>query len=625
MMLCRWQNLYIGLLLFTLAFPLSIKAQDKVDSLRSQLDNLETYDAQYLSTILELCGLVERSLDANQIPGLTSKGLETAKVLKDTLSLVKLYGFSGDFLWRTGMLTESAEKFNEIRLLAERSENRDWKALSFNGLGTVYYLMSEYDNAKKYYQLGIQSLLSDSTLLIRLYNNLANVYSITEQSDSVLYYYGLVLEYEQTHKDNSNTSITHGNLAIAYSQIGDQKKSDEHSKLAVVQAIESGDPYQNSVVYQTLAGLIYETQPRKAIMYYRKGLEYSQTAGVSESVIEFMENLAYMYDDIGNIDSAYYFIDMAFALTDSLENERKSKTISEIESSFEWAKEKIAEEHELSLAMVAKLKKELKQKVFSYVMWAVIIALAIILFILVHANLARARINRKLETSNITKDRFFSLIAHDLRSPLSGAIGLSEIIGDETEKLQGNRINYYAKSLNSTLNEVNSLVDNLLQWAQAETGRMSFVPENNNIQELVASTIVLLKDVFEIKDVEVKNQIPDNLILNCDKNMLSAIFRNILSNSSKFTESGGQIVVSSKIQSTYVEIVISDTGKGISPENLADLFDQKNAFTTLGTRQERGTGLGLLLCKDFMIRHSGTIRAESVEGKGTQIILHFPV
>lgn len=257
-------------------------------------------------------------------------------------------------------------------------------------------------------------------------------------------------------------------------------------------------------------------------------------------------------------------------------------------------------------------------------MWVVIIALAVILFVLVHANLARARINKQLEASNITKDRFFSLIAHDLRSPISGAIGLSEVIRDGTEDIKNSRLNYYSKSLNSTLNEVNSLIENLLQWSHNETGRMSYYPKGQNVFEVIENTISLLKDVFAFKEIEVVNQVPNDLIIFSDSNMLSAIFRNILANSSKYTDTGGRVVISSDKLSASTEIYIEDNGIGIPSEKLNDLFNQKFAYSTPGTRQEQGTGLGLMLCKEFMTRHDGAIKVESIEGKGTKIILQFP-
>ncbi|MEA1875800.1 MAG: tetratricopeptide repeat-containing sensor histidine kinase [Bacteroidota bacterium] len=618
----RWFFLFLALA--TSVTSWSAFSQDSVKILRLELDNMEPASSQYLPTIIRLCEIVKRTDEAYLIPGLKTKGLIEAESRADTISMVRLYNLLGDYYWRSGLLTESAEEYNKIRILAERSCNDEWKALSFNGIGTVYYLMTDYSKALKYYQQGAQIVRDDSVLLMKFYNNIANVYSMTDQMDSVLFYYNLVLKYDLAHGDLLKLSRTHNNLSLAYSGLDNRVKASEHAGLALDIARKANDPYLLAVIYEMLAVLDYDNNTPKAVTYFKEAIKYAETIGSNDRLLGLLERLVNHYQDNFNTDSSYFYLVEAYLLRDSLETDRKNRTVNEIESSFDWAMKQMIIERETYQAELEKQSRNSRQKNFLYVMGIVLLALVVILYFFFRTNRIKASINRQLEASNATKDKFFSLIAHDLRGPLSGAIGLSEVVRDKTNQLPDSHLSRCAISLNNSINDLYGLTENLLTWAQTESGRISFEPTSFNIHELANEAVSLSKELCLSKGISISNTIPIDLILTVDKNMISTIFRNLISNSLKYTDSGGQIVLSSTMIKGFVQIIISDTGCGISAERVKSLFDPGKVYTTLGTRNERGSGLGLLLCKEFVNRHQGSIRVESQLGKGTRIIMDLP-
>jgi len=622
MNLSRWSFLLIAFAVIVTSWP--VFSQDSVKILRVEIDNMEASSSQYIPSIIKLCEKVRRTEEVYLLPGLINRGLIEAENIADTASMVNLHNLLGDYYWRTGLLTESAEEYNKIRILAERSSNDKWKALSFNGIGTVYYLMTDYSKALKFYWRGARIARSDSALLMKFYNNIANVYSMTEQMDSVLFYYNLVLKYDLAHGDLLKLSRTHNNLSVAYSGLDNCEKASEHACLALDIAKKADDPYLLAVAYEILAVLNYENNTPKAVTYFKEAIINAEIIGSYDRLLGLLERLVDHYQDSFNTDSAYYYLGEAYLLRDSLEADRKNRKVNEIESSFDWAMKQMIVEREAYKAELKKQSKSIRQKILNYVMGIGLLAFAVILYIFYRTNRIKASINKQLEANNATKDRFFSLIAHDLRSPLSGAVGLSEIVRDETNQLPDNYLSRCAISLNNSLIDLYGLTENLLTWAQSESGGISFHPASFNIHNLADEAVSLSKELCVSKGISISNTIPKDIILTVDKNMISTIFRNLISNSSKYTDSGGEILVSSTLIKGFIEIVISDTGSGISEDRVKSLFDPSKIFTTLGTRNERGSGLGLLLCKEFVNRHQGSIKVESQLGKGTRMILSFP-
>lgn len=228
-----------------------------------------------------------------------------------------------------------------------------------------------------------------------------------------------------------------------------------------------------------------------------------------------------------------------------------------------------------------------------------------------------AEVNEQLKELNASKDKFFSIIAHDMKSPFTGLLGYSELLKNEASEMDKKKIIEYSENLYKNLKNTYNLLENLLNWASLQTGRMTFNPEKVDLFLLVQGIIDLLKVNSNTKNIALKNKVAINTTVRADKNMLRTVIYNIVSNSIKFTNRGGEVVISSKRTNGFVEIFVSDNGVGIPENSLNLLFKLASNVTTKGTEMERGTGLGLLLCKEMIDKHNGKISVESVEGKGT--------
>ena len=230
----------------------------------------------------------------------------------------------------------------------------------------------------------------------------------------------------------------------------------------------------------------------------------------------------------------------------------------------------------------------------------------------------------KLKDLNATKDRFFSIIAHDLKGPFNGIIGLSEILCEDAGNLNTSTISEYAGMINASALQTHRLLDNLLKWARMQEGKMSFNPVRNVLHKVVGEVILLFADLAERKKIVLVNQVPTQMTVDADTEMLKTIFRNLISNAVKFTNANGIVSIEATNKDATVEIVVADNGNGIRAEDICKLFKVDIAFSTRGTENERGTGLGLVLCKEFVEKHGGIITVESKPGKGSRFKLTLP-
>ncbi len=232
---------------------------------------------------------------------------------------------------------------------------------------------------------------------------------------------------------------------------------------------------------------------------------------------------------------------------------------------------------------------------------------------------------KNLKELNSMKDKFFSIIAHDLRNPLSVFHGITSYIKDRYEELDEEEIQDSINDLYTSADKLLNLLENLLAWARSQTGNMEFRPENTDLGEISMTVEYLFKESAKKKGIVIENNIPNNYYLLADRNMLSTIFRNLTSNSIKFTESGGKIKLDAHKDSYFTYIAISDTGTGMDKSTLDKLFNPGEKISTKGTRSEGGTGLGLLMVKEFVDRHNGEIKVESELGKGSVFKIKLPV
>lgn len=232
--------------------------------------------------------------------------------------------------------------------------------------------------------------------------------------------------------------------------------------------------------------------------------------------------------------------------------------------------------------------------------------------------------NVQLKALNADKDKFFSIIAHDLRNPLNTLRLLPEIIVQNIEKYSKDDILKVIRTQQNTMENLSALLENLLTWSRIRQGIIEYCPQQIDVKELIARNVTLLRPNAEQKQITLSSEIEEKTFVYADCHMVDTVVRNLLSNALKFTEPGGNITISAIQNDLAVEVSVSDTGIGIAEKHLPELFRIDTKYKRSGTANEPGTGLGLLLCKEFVKRNDGSIRVESEVGRGSTFKITLP-
>jgi PAS domain S-box-containing protein len=231
----------------------------------------------------------------------------------------------------------------------------------------------------------------------------------------------------------------------------------------------------------------------------------------------------------------------------------------------------------------------------------------------------------KLKIANATKDKFFSIIAHDLRSPFNSIIGFSELLLDEDSVLDPKQKDHIVKLIAESSKNTFNLLENLLNWSRSQTGNIQFKPDYQNLKKLINDTFVLAESIAKQKNIRLSNIVDSDIVVYVDENMLKTVLRNLISNAIKFTSKDGNVKVLVTKKQKNVNVSVIDSGIGIKKEKLQTIFNEVNFETTLGTENEKGHGLGLLLCKEFIEKHGSKIIVESEEGMGSNFSFTLPL
>ncbi len=236
--------------------------------------------------------------------------------------------------------------------------------------------------------------------------------------------------------------------------------------------------------------------------------------------------------------------------------------------------------------------------------------------------------SEKVTKINDSKNKFFSIIAHDIKSPFIGFLGLTQMLSEDIKQLSYEEIQELSKSMHKSANNLYELLENLLEWANIENGISEYKPKKLSVSEIVNKNIELHRDLLIQKNIELTNSITDSTEVLADKRMLNIILRNLISNAIKFTPHGGKIEIGiekNKLNPAFQTIYVKDNGLGMSESTIEKVFKINAKTSELGTDGEKGTGLGLILCKEFINKNNGEIWIESQEGQGSTFYFTLPI
>ena len=248
-----------------------------------------------------------------------------------------------------------------------------------------------------------------------------------------------------------------------------------------------------------------------------------------------------------------------------------------------------------------------------------------IIVLLISKSKTQKSANRLLNELNDSKDKFFSILAHDLKNPFQGLLGYTDLLKNDYESLDEDEVRQSISSLHSVTRNVYQLLEGLLEWSRAQTGRIEYNPTFFAISEEIFEVLSLAKENAKAKNIKLNSVIENSIKVYADRNMVNTIIRNLVANAIKFSNSGDCIELSAKLEKSFLIITVQDQGIGMGPEEVNSLFRIDVHHTTLGTSGEEGTGVGLILCKELVESNKGKIWAESEVGIGSKFIFSLPV
>lgn len=566
---------------------------------------------------------------------------------------------------------QALETFNEALYYCQLSKNYKTIGATYSMIGTIFRVNGVYSRAIEYF---IKSRLNYSKanysegdawasyLLGQIHADLRNSEKAMQYFQESLYKYkkladadgitdGIAICYEQIAKlnlelgnfDEANKYITmlleirtknksvYG-VTNVYSLLGKLEYLKGNYLLAETHLNNSLD-IKNGVlslhskpsVYMYLGLCAVKTGNfEKGIEELNKGLVIALSNNFKKNELEIYSKLAEIYSNTNNFKEAIFYKNQQIELQDLILFGEADVQIEQLQA-FHELDEKNRQIIELKKENEVNTLKIKEQRSYQVLMvFIIIFVILVAVFIYLFYTQLRKK-NDELKKLNTTTNKLFSIIAHDLRSPFNTILGFSNLLKTNAKDLETAKIVKFSDHINSAAVNTLALLDNLLNWAKSQTGQITFNPEKLNLQPIVNQTIAILKPTAEFKNITLSYIQSEAIEVYADQHMLKTILLNLITNAIKFTNLKGVIKINALHKNNAIEISVSDNGIGMNNETRNNLFTSNaNSATTLGTANEKGSGLGLILCKELIEKHVGTIWVTSEPNKGTTFYFTLP-
>lgn len=592
-----------------------------------------------------ISGVVEAQ-ESNQLDSLKNF-LATANQKDSCYLLIDI----GEIYFAEEDYSTSLDYFFSALKLSEGIHYTKASADAANSIGRVYYNLENFTDGLEYFKKAHDYFRENEDEQKRggVLNNIALIYYEIDSTEKSIEYYNKALTIKKEFKDTLNIGAIHHNLGLVYMNQNRYEEAVENLLASRQVFVELGKDKFAANTTNNIGRAYYKGgKYEEALSYFNQGLAEAKAIN---SAFLIMDNYKYQADCYAKMDiynEAYRFSNEHYKFKDSLLNIDKKKEIAEIQARYE--NEMLRKENETNTTII-------KMQYFGVVGVGIItILLAFLTYTLQKGNQQKKKANdllrnqkveiqekndvlsklneeiikqneaikvqkTELEELNGIKDKLFSIISHEFRSPLNSLKGTLTLL--KVGALTQEELNLISKELTDKINNTSIFLDNLLNWAKSQMQGIKAKPSNIDIKELADDNIILLQSLADKKKIRLKNNIDESISSYVDPNMMNLVLRNLISNAIKFSLKGGVIEVDIEPNSHLNTISVSDNGIGMSKENVKMLF-KVQSFTTRGTANERGTGLGLYISKNFIKANGGDIWVESEEGKGSTFKFTVP-
>ncbi|MDT8417467.1 MAG: tetratricopeptide repeat-containing sensor histidine kinase [Lutibacter sp.] len=676
------------IILFFLAFTSILLGQEaaEINKLKKELQQ-ELVDTSKVTIHLKIANLYLKDKPDSTLVNLT-KALKLAKKSEYQLMIAWVYNRFGYYNEHIGNFKDAIKNYQEAFLIYEKLKDKKRMARAYNSLGLNYSELYAEDRAIENYlkSLNLHKEILDEDGIASNYTNIGNLYYNEENYDlAEKYFRDALLIYEKLN-DKYGISSSYTNIANALADNGKVEEGLDYYKksIAIEQAL--GDQYGIAINYNNIGdSYINLKKYNEAMQFLEKAMKIADSLGERDLQSIVLLNISDVENKRKRFQSAIYAARESYAIADLIGNlDYKSENLLQASIAYEGLGDKALALERLkqytaikdSLLKMDRVKKiklfntlnELeksqytitdlsktsekaqlnyeKEKKYTHFLIIAVVIFAFLLILLIQQNASKKKAfnllefknyqvhkmkdeideqSDKLKQLNSTKDKFFSIIAHDLKNPFNSIAGFTDLMIENNEIYDAAKRLKFLKIIKGSTAKVSSLLDNLLIWASSQSGNLKFNPNNINLAHQVAGVISFLEIQAINKDISILNKVEKNVHVKADENMLDTILRNIISNAIKFTQPKGEIQIYSSLKNDFVEITIKDNGVGMTDAEMASIFSVNEINSNLGTSNEQGSGLGLILCKDFVESHGGKIWVESVVDEGSEFKFTLPV
>ena len=519
-----------------------------------------------------------------------------------------------------------AHEFLEKSLNYYKQTSDNGVGATLNGIALNYFEQNKNEKALLYFNelLSFYESISDSVGIAGVFNNRGMVFINLQDYRQASDNYSKALNLYRKLGDKRRQAVVLFNLATIEGNLLNYTGKIRYLTEAI-NILESIEFHRGVVKVQMSFAyhyLYYEVDFTKVEFYLEKALAAAEKNAFKDFVIDIYQ----LYSDLnvkkGNYKKAFEYEQINKLKRDSL-YKKNMESIADIRMKYETEKhekenELLKKEAQINVLTINK-QKNLRNYLVTFLI--LVLILAIIIYsrykFKLRTNKVLAEQKHQLEIANITKDKFFSIIAHDLKSPMATSNSLAGLLYSNYQELSDNQKYEIINTLKKSTAFTYILMENLLQWSLSQSGRMKFNPQKNDLGKIISNNLSLLSGNAQKKDLHLNFFIEKSTFVFADENMISLVVRNLISNAIKFSNPGGEVKINADIENDNITVSVEDNGIGISKEDLEKLFRIDVNITTIGKSKEKGTGLGLILCKEFVEKNNGKIWAKSELGNGS--------
>ncbi|NIM13369.1 MAG: tetratricopeptide repeat protein [Candidatus Aminicenantes bacterium] len=481
---------------------------------------------------------------------------------------------------------EALTNYQEAMKITEELGNNENAAWILNNMGTVYWELKQYQTALELYARGLKIMkeVESKIGIAQIIYNIACVYSKTGKHTEALQYDMKALELFQELENKGQIAYTYGSIGRDYRNLKDYPKALDYLDKGLKMAIELGVKVAEEAIYE----------------------EYTQ-----------------VYEAMGDYQNALLYHKRFKNISDDILNEDINERIAKKQVSYDL--ERTEKENQL----LKKNNQIQKMELISLTMLSVLV----LIIAIVTYNRYRTRkkaeqvlrvSEQKLKKMNAAKDKLFTIIAHDLGSPLNSLLLSAGHLENHFQSLGEEELEEFIHNIYKQTRDMSDLLENLLQWAMVQIGKIEQNPETVDFRLLTEETLEQIEYSAQKKKIHLASHIMENTFAWADKQMMKSVMRNLLANAVKYTHPGGEVKITSTDAGNRVEITVSDNGVGMDKEKAERLFMEEVHESTRGTASEKGTGLGLVLCKEFVEKNGGEIRVQSQPDQGSHFSFTLP-